>query len=144
MSFTNSSTVGESFSTAQKHVIQNTFSAAIYSEVVRVIPRTIPHYVTEEKIGEEFHKDCFDDAQCLKKMEDLFSKVLFIGGNINLGWYEEDLETLSLYIHNPKTGEKRVFTYSVLARQGSEITIFQDLIQGVLYKKGFLEYLSNL
>ena len=142
--FETASAIGESFAVKQKKVISETFSAALYSEVVRVIPRTIPHYVTEEKIGENFKKNCFDDEQCLENAGSLFSKVILIGGKIELSWYEGELETLTLYVHNPETGVEKTFQYSVLARRGNEQSIFIELLHGILYKKGFLAYLGEI
>ena len=45
-------------------VALNTTSHAIYSEVKRIIPDAIPHYIVEEKIGKLLKPNCFDEPEC--------------------------------------------------------------------------------
>ncbi len=129
----------------QSSSIINTFSSAFYHEVKRIIPWTTPHYISERTVGDLSEPKCFEDKSCLNKIDSMFKDDIFISGNIRLSKYLVEVSTLTVYVYNSKTGIVKKFSYS--QNPGGDLTyskLMHDLIKGVMYKKGFLDFLTSL
>ena len=122
--------------------ILNTFQHAVYSEVRRVVPDSIPHFIVEEKLGKTVKPECFEDEDCVNLIKDLFGDSLFIFGTVYVQLASLDSSTLELNVYNAKTQES--FRYWIGERFMSEYDeLFNRLLFGIFYKKGFFEYLVS-
>jgi hypothetical protein len=124
--------------------IINTFSTAFYHEVKRIIPMTTPHYISERTVGDLSGPNCFKDKSCLNKIDSMFEDDIVISGNIRLTKYVVEVSTLTVYVYNSKTGIVKKFSYN--QHPGVDMPyskLMHDLIKGVMYKKGFLDYLIS-
>ena len=129
----------------QSSSIINTLSSAFYHEVRRIIPRTTPHYISERTVGDLSGPNCFEDKSCLNKIDSMFEDDIFISGNIRLSKYVHEISTLTVYVYNSKTGIVEKFSYS--QNPGGDLSYskwMHDLIKGVMYQRGFLDYLTSL
>jgi len=122
----------------------NTVSNAIYGEVKRIIKDTVPPAVAEERIGDRFYSQSFTDTNLMRSISADFSEDLFITGSLYLGREAGDLMDLTVYVHHSRMQTRKTFRYSSPIRQGRYDRILADLIQGVLYEGGFLDYLRSL
>jgi len=140
----NDTSVATNMKVKQSSVIINTFSSAFYNEVRRIIPRTTPHYISEKTVGDLCGPDCFEDKNCLNKIDSMFKNDIVISGNIRLSKFVVEIATLTVYVYNSKTGRAK-FSYS--QNPGGDLTyskMMHDLIKGVMHEKGFLAYLTSL
>jgi len=141
----NDTSIETSMKVNESPSIINTFSSAFYHEVKRIIPWTTPHYISERTVGNLSGPNCFKDKSCLNKIDSMFKDDIFISGNIRLSKYLVEIATLTVYVYNSKTGIVKKFSYS--QNPGGDLTystLMHDLIKGVMYQKGFLDYLTSL
>ncbi len=124
-----------------KSSIQNTMSISIYGEIKRIFPDTIPHYVTEQKIGNTFKPDCFKSEECINYIKGYFGNSLYVYGDHWIQRTTHDKSWLNIVIFDPITGNMKKFSYSHRPWETIPINM-RDLLEGALYKEGALEYLK--
>ena len=117
----------------------NTIANAIYVEVKRIIPDTIPHYVAHQKIGQPLRPDCFHDPQCLSFIENMFGKSIFVTGDVEFGKYVTDNNRLTVYIYDANKREIKEYSNDEKGLTFYSETV-HNLLVGVMRKKGLLDY----
>ena len=120
----------------------NTIANAIYFEVKRIIPDTIPHYVAHQKIGQPLRPDCFHDSECLSFIEDMFGKSIFVTGDVEFGKYTNDNNRLIVYIYDANRSEIKEYSDDEMGLRSYSETV-HNLLIGVMRKKGLLDYLVS-
>lgn len=133
------------FSAGAMNAILNTCAHSIYCEVKRIIPNTVPHYVSEEKIGYPISADCFKDLDCISHLKGLFGDGLFISGSIYITrWHARECN-LKLYVYNSKTGETLEYRGSWVTSQNWTIgDTIHRLIKEIVYLHGMQADLIKL
>lgn len=125
-------------------VITNSVATAIYNEVKRIVPDTVPHHVVKQKLGSKFSQNCFNEKECLNLLKANFDEEIFITGSIELKKYTNEICTLTTYVYQSKTGTIKKFQYSQTGAKGKYDIVIHDLIKGILYNKGLLDYLKSV
>jgi len=123
-------------------VILNTIAHSIYSEVKRIIPDSIPHYIVEQKIGKLLKPNCFENKECVDFIKNTFGESIFISGYIKLVKFEEELAQMRVDVYNAKTGEIKEFRSAEHAMERYD-DLIHDLLKGVMQKEGLLDYLKK-
>lgn len=136
-------TIEVNYAGHQSPVITNTVATAIYSEVKRIVPDTVPHHVVKQKLGNKFSQNCFNEKECLNLIQANFDGEIFITGSIELKKYVGEICTLKVYVYNSNTGEKTKYEHRISLRQ-SYAEIINSLLTSILYKKGLLDYLKSI
>jgi hypothetical protein len=124
-------------------MFQNTTADAIYCEVSRIFPDTIPHYVVEQKVGRHLDPNCLKDTACASFLKDSFGENVFIYGNLSIQKFDLDASTLTVFVYDMKSKRLKKFHY-FQRYMGSYASLVQDLLAGVLYEKGLLAYMGEL
>jgi hypothetical protein len=132
-----------SSSYVQDKVVLNTVTNAIYGEVRRIIEDTVPPSAAEEEIPYKFHPKLFSDQEKMARIKEIFPENIFLSGTLELGEWKTDSMILTVSVYDARKGYIRKFAYLTSA-SGTFESIMIDLIDGVLYKKGLLEYLRSL
>ncbi|MCK5601987.1 hypothetical protein KAR91_08965, partial [Candidatus Pacearchaeota archaeon] len=132
------------FAGSRNELLSNTISFAIYSEVKRIIPYTVPHFVAQQNLRTLLRTDCFNNKDCMNWIEDKFDEEIFITGNIELAKYEDDLFSITVYVYHTKTKTIKKFDYSESGAKERYDRIIQALLKGVMYKEGLLDYLKSM
>ena len=121
---------------------KNTIASGIYYEVKRIVPNTIPHYISDEKINKSLTPDGFKNIECVNYIEELFGKKIFIIGEADLGEYIGDANYLNVYVYNAKTGEIKSFR-DIFVGGIYYSEVFHQLLFGIMYEEGLLDYLRT-
>jgi hypothetical protein len=132
-----------SSSYVQDKVVLNTVTNAIYGEVMRIIKDTVPPSAAEEEIPYKFHPKLFSDQEQMTRIKEIFPENIFLSGTLELGQWKTDSMILTVSVYDARKGFIRKFAYLTSASASYE-TIMTDLIDGILHKKGLLEYLRSL
>jgi len=132
----------EEWNDGAKSYFQNTFASALYGEVKRIFPDTVPHYLSEQKIGNTVKTECFGDKECTNFLQDQFGDSIFIYGESAMQHFEIGVSVLRFYVFDPRTGGTKMFS-DTSPFLGSYSLMMHDLLENVLYKKEFLDYLKN-
>ncbi len=127
----------------EKNYFQNTMAIGVYGEIKRLFPNTIPHYVAGQKLEENFEEKCHNKSDCGDYLNDLFGDSILIFGTLYFQRVHLDTSSLTLSIYDPQTNIKRKFHFTQ-PYPGSFSTIMRFLLEGALYKKGAIDYLSSL
>jgi hypothetical protein len=127
----------------QEKVALNTVTNAIYGEVRRIIKDTVPPSAAEEEIPYKFHPKLFSDEEKMARIKEIFPENIFLSGTLELKQYKHERMALIVSVYDARKGYTRKFGYQTSASENYE-TIMIDLIDGVLYRKGLLEYLRSL
>lgn len=120
--------------------IRNTIACAIYAEVKRSIPDTVPHYVAEQRTGGLLEMDCYDNKDCIDKVKAIFDKEIIISGRVTLPKYENDMGWLDLAVYNVKTGETIKFSATPPGAIYYD-ELIHDMLEEMLYRKGLANYI---
>jgi len=127
----------------QEKVALNTVTNAIYGEVRRIIKDTVPPSAAEEEIPYKFHPKLFSDEEKMARIKEIFPENIFLSGTLELKQYKHERMALIVSVYDARKGYIKKFGYQTSASADYE-TIMIDLIDGVLYRKGLLEYLRSL
>ena len=130
----------------QKNTVDNllnTVSHSIYSEVKRIIPDAIPHFIVEEKIGKLIKPDCLEDQECVEFVKSSFGESIIVSGYIKLVYFKEQYAEIKVEVYNTKTGEIKEFHYGEHAVTTYD-DLVHDLIKGVMQEKGLLDYIETM
>jgi hypothetical protein len=121
----------------------NTPSNAIYGEVKRIVKGTVPPAVAEERIGDLFYSRNVNDKDLMRSIAESFSEDILITGSLDLSKEELNPMQLTVCVYHSRTQAMKRFTYSTVHGRYYAV-ILGDLIQGILYEKGLLDYLRTL
>jgi hypothetical protein len=127
----------------EENAFENTFADALFCEVQRIFPESIPHYIVEQKAGKMFKRDCFHSTECISYLKDVFGDNIFIFGEFHMQHTFYDNTSLTIYVYNPKTGQSRRFFVSQGFHHSFPV-LMHDLLYQVFYDNGLWEYLSDL
>jgi len=120
----------------------NTIANAIYFEVKRIVPDTIPHYVVVQKIGKSLKPKGFNNKECISLIADMFGKNIFITGDIEFAEFTTETSRLTVYVYNAKTGE--IMKYNDIAPSEYYYSeAMHNLLVGIMREKGLLDYLKT-
>jgi len=120
----------------------NTIANAIYFEVKRIVPDTIPHYVADQEIGKPLKTKGFENKEHVILIEDKFGMNIFITGETEFAKYDTETNHLTVYVYNAKTGEK--LKYSDIAPSEYYYSeAMHNLLVGIMRQKGLLDYLKT-
>lgn len=125
-----------------KSLFQNTVADAIYCEVSRIFPDSVPHYVAAQKLGRGLGMGCYNKAECLNYVREMFSDSFLIFGELFIQQVDLDASSLTVYVYNPGSGEMKKFHFFQRFNYTYE-SLVKDLLKGVLYEKGLIEYLGQ-
>ncbi len=134
-----------SFSAGHMNTILNTSAHSIFCEVQRVLPNTIPHYVTEEQLAQPLAPDCFENRDCVNYLIDMFGKSVFISGSIYITRWLTRPCNLKITVFNAANG-------NILEYRGIWVThanystgeTIHGLIEDIVYRKGLQDDLQTL
>jgi hypothetical protein len=126
-----------------KTFFQNTIADAIYCEVKRVFPETIPHYVVEQKVSRHLDPYCLKDESCKSFLKNVFGENIFIYGNLSIQKVDLDTSTLTVFVYNMKTDKLKKFHF-FHPYDFSFPSLMQDLLAGIFYKEGMLDFLMKM
>lgn len=132
----------EEWGDGTKNYFQNTFASALYGEIKRIFPDTVPHYFSEQKIGKTVKSGCFKDNECVNFLQNQFGDSIFIYGESAMQHFQIGVSVLRLYVFDPRTEETRMFSGTTPYLVSYSLMI-HDLLNHVLHKKGLLEFLTN-
>jgi len=121
----------------------NTVPNAIYGEVKRIVKRTVPPAVAEERIGDLFYSRNVNDKDLMTSIAESFSEDILITGSLDLSKEEGISMQLTVCVYHSRTQAMKRFTHSTVHGRYYAV-ILADLIQGVLYEEDFLDYLRAL
>ena len=123
--------------------ITDSIASAVYLEVKRIIPGTVPHYVSEQNLGKNFEIK-LDNTECVAKLKDTFKEDLFITGSVELPKFVGAYSDLTIFVYDKRKGDTQTYQHSLAEhQQTSYANIIHNLIKGVLYEEGFLEDLKS-
>lgn len=117
----------------------NTLPNAIYGEVKRIVKDTVPPAVAEERIGDLYYSRNVNDKDLMRSIAESFSEDILITGSHDASWPSG----LTVCVYHSRTQAMKRFTYSTVIGVSIAV-ILGDLIQGILYEKGLLDYLRTL
>lgn len=123
-----------------KNVFQNTVADALYCEIGRIFPDTIPHYVAEQKIGRVLGVGCSKSMECINFLKGIFGESIFIFGELSMQKVDLDASSLSVYVYNPKMKEIKNFHFFKNSTYNHAL-LMNDMLKSVLYKEGMMDYL---
>jgi len=93
-----------------KNYFQNTYASAVYGEIKRIYPKTVPHYETKQKIGNYFKPDCFKDEECIQFLKNHYSDSIFIKGESITQHFGIGTTRLILTFFDPVSGQVKIFS----------------------------------
>ena len=122
---------------ASKVYFQNSIAAALYCEIKRVVPDTIPHYVSEQKIGKILQSNCFDNKECTSFVKNQFGESIYIFGYSYMQQLDIDTSFVTLFVYDAKTDNKKKYHYASRYLDSHSSSI-NDILKGILYERGLL------
>ena len=122
----------------------NTTTNAICGEVKRIVKETVPPAVAEEGIGDDFSPEYLNDPNRMNSVTGVFSEDILITGTLEFSDWEDDTNLLAVYVYQSKTRTKKKFMHIEGGAKRYYHLVLADLIKGVLYEQGLLEYLGTL
>jgi hypothetical protein len=121
----------------------NATTNAICGEVKRIVKETVPPAVAEEEIGDDFSPEYLNDPHRMSSVTGVFSEDILITGTLKFEDVEDETNLLTVYVYQSKTGTKKRFMHAEGGAKRYYRLILADLIKGVLYEQGLLEYLRT-
>lgn len=122
----------------------NAAANAIYGEMKRIVKETVPPAVAEGLIMGDFTPEYFNDPTRMSSVVEQFSEDILVTGTLSLAQYLGQEFSIKVYVYQSKTRHYKTFTYSTSTMVQEYTFILSELIKGVLYEKGLLEYLRTL
>ena len=126
-----------------KNTFQNTMADALFCEVQRIFPDSIPHYVVEQKIGKVLQNNCYHSKECISYLKDKLGDSVFIFGEMYIQKVQIDSSSLTVYVYNPKTDQVKDFHF-FQSYNYTLSSLMKDLLSHVFDEKGLWEYLINM
>ncbi|MDH3557943.1 MAG: hypothetical protein OES18_19065 [Deltaproteobacteria bacterium] len=80
----------------------------------------------------------------MSSVKEVFSEDLLISGRLQFAELESDTNMLTVYVYHSKTGADKQFRHIEGGGKRYYSLILTDLIKGILYEQGLLEYLRTL
>jgi hypothetical protein len=125
---------------SRKNIFRNTIADAFYCEVARIFPDAVPHYVAEQKLGKVISQECFNSLGCMRDLTRVFGEGIFIFGEIYIQKTYGDASSLTVYVYNSVTNKFREFHF-FQSIGGTYAALMHDMLYGVLYGEGLVDYL---
>ena len=122
----------------------NTAANAIYGEIKRIVKETVPPAVAGDLIGGDFTPEYFNDPTRMSSVVEHFSEDILVTGTLSLAQYLGQEFSIKVYVYQSKTRYYKKFTYSTTTMVPEYVFMLSELIKGVLYEKGLIEYLRTL
>lgn len=121
----------------------NTTTNAICGEIKRIVKETVPPAVAEEEIGDDFSPEYLNDPNRMSSVTGVFSEDILITGTLKFSDMADEINLLIVYVYQSKTRTKKKFMHIEGGGKRYYHLILADLIKGVLYEQGLLEYLRT-
>lgn len=127
--------------------ILNSSAHALFCEVIRIAPNTIPHFVSEQNIGKRISLDCFNRPECISYLNNILDSNIFLIGEIKIDTDYQNyggFSSLMVYTYNVNTGKTLQFqSKSSLWKTGSIETLLKELLFKMTYETELLDYLKT-
>jgi hypothetical protein len=125
-----------------KNLFQNTIADAINCEVARIFPDVVPHFIAAQKIGKTLGMGCYNKKECLNYVKEKFGDSFLVFGELYIQRFDLDASSLTVHVYDPRTSQIRKFHFFEDFNY-TYTSLIYDLLKGVLYKEGLIDYLAG-